>query len=97
MKTPNRHILRWQIAIQEYRGNMTIVHKAGNIHKNSDGLSRWELANTSHTPVSQGLLWKQEGLALRNQELTWRAPKDKGIIRFNFFNEEEWKRQVFQR
>ncbi|MBW0559245.1 hypothetical protein O181_098960 [Austropuccinia psidii MF-1] len=25
MKTPNRHILRWQIAIQEYRGNMTIV------------------------------------------------------------------------
>ncbi|MBW0462302.1 hypothetical protein O181_002017 [Austropuccinia psidii MF-1] len=27
MKTPNRNILRWQIAIQEYRGNMTIVHK----------------------------------------------------------------------
>ncbi|MBW0579617.1 hypothetical protein O181_119332 [Austropuccinia psidii MF-1] len=26
MKTPNRHMLRWQIAIQEYRGNMTIVH-----------------------------------------------------------------------
>ncbi|MBW0546913.1 hypothetical protein O181_086628 [Austropuccinia psidii MF-1] len=40
MKTPNRHMLRWQIAIQEYRGNMTIVHKDGNIHKNSDGLSR---------------------------------------------------------
>ncbi|MBW0505843.1 hypothetical protein O181_045558 [Austropuccinia psidii MF-1] len=39
-------MLRWQIAIQEYRGNMTIVHKAGNIHKNSDGLSRWELPNT---------------------------------------------------
>ncbi|MBW0587594.1 hypothetical protein O181_127309 [Austropuccinia psidii MF-1] len=39
MKTPNRHLLRWQIAIKEYRGNMTIVHKAGNIHKNSDGLS----------------------------------------------------------
>ncbi|MBW0560056.1 hypothetical protein O181_099771 [Austropuccinia psidii MF-1] len=46
MKTPNRHMLRWQIAIQEYRGNMTIVHKAGNIHKNADGLSRWALANT---------------------------------------------------
>ncbi|MBW0530250.1 hypothetical protein O181_069965 [Austropuccinia psidii MF-1] len=45
MKTPNRHMLRWQIAIQEYRGNMTIVHKAGNIHKNYYGLSRWELAN----------------------------------------------------
>ncbi|MBW0553573.1 hypothetical protein O181_093288 [Austropuccinia psidii MF-1] len=26
MKTPNRHMLRWQIAIQEYRGNMTIAH-----------------------------------------------------------------------
>ncbi|MBW0539694.1 hypothetical protein O181_079409 [Austropuccinia psidii MF-1] len=42
MKTPNRHMLRWQIAIQEYRGNMTIVHKAGNIHKIIDGLSMWE-------------------------------------------------------
>ncbi|MBW0541773.1 hypothetical protein O181_081488 [Austropuccinia psidii MF-1] len=51
MKTLNRHILGWQIAIQEYRGNMTIVHKARNIHKNSDGLSRWELPNTSVTPA----------------------------------------------
>ncbi|MBW0476076.1 hypothetical protein O181_015791 [Austropuccinia psidii MF-1] len=25
MKTTNRHILRWEIAIQEYRGNMTII------------------------------------------------------------------------
>ncbi|MBW0518697.1 hypothetical protein O181_058412 [Austropuccinia psidii MF-1] len=47
MKNANRHMLRWQIAIQEYRGNMTIVHKSGNIHKNADGLSRWALANTS--------------------------------------------------
>ncbi|MBW0532972.1 hypothetical protein O181_072687 [Austropuccinia psidii MF-1] len=39
-------MLRWQIAIQEYRGNMAIVHKFGNIHKNSDGLSRWALPNT---------------------------------------------------
>ncbi|MBW0571001.1 hypothetical protein O181_110716 [Austropuccinia psidii MF-1] len=38
VKTPNRHMLRWQIAIQEYRGNMTIVDKSGNIHKNADGL-----------------------------------------------------------
>ncbi|MBW0577417.1 hypothetical protein O181_117132 [Austropuccinia psidii MF-1] len=49
MKTPNIHMLRWQIAIQEYRGNMTIVHKAGNIHKNADELSRWALANTPDT------------------------------------------------
>ncbi|MBW0531521.1 hypothetical protein O181_071236 [Austropuccinia psidii MF-1] len=51
MKTPNRHILRWQIAIQEHRGNMTIPHKAGNIHKNADGLSRWALANTPDSPA----------------------------------------------
>ncbi|MBW0506599.1 hypothetical protein O181_046314 [Austropuccinia psidii MF-1] len=27
MRAPNRHMLRWQIAIQEYRGNITIVNK----------------------------------------------------------------------
>ncbi|MBW0462509.1 hypothetical protein O181_002224 [Austropuccinia psidii MF-1] len=46
MKTPNRHMLTWKIAIQEYIGNMNIVHKAGNIHKNDDVLSRWPLHNT---------------------------------------------------
>ncbi|MBW0494055.1 hypothetical protein O181_033770 [Austropuccinia psidii MF-1] len=44
-------MLRWQIAIQEYRGNITIVHKAGNINKNSDGLSIWELPNTPDNPA----------------------------------------------
>ncbi|MBW0578002.1 hypothetical protein O181_117717 [Austropuccinia psidii MF-1] len=44
-------MLRWQISIQEYRGNMTIVHKAGNIHKNADGLSRWALPNTPDNPA----------------------------------------------
>ncbi|MBW0558943.1 hypothetical protein O181_098658 [Austropuccinia psidii MF-1] len=51
MKTPNRHMLRWQIAIQEYRGNMKILHKAGNTHKNDDVLSRWELPNTPENPA----------------------------------------------
>ncbi|MBW0543427.1 hypothetical protein O181_083142 [Austropuccinia psidii MF-1] len=46
MRTPNRHMLRWQIAIQEYRGNMTIVHKSGNIYKNADGI-----ANTPDNPA----------------------------------------------
>ena len=46
MKTPNRHMLRWQIAIQEYRGNMKIVHKAGEMHNNADGLIQWSLHNT---------------------------------------------------
>ncbi|MBW0545944.1 hypothetical protein O181_085659 [Austropuccinia psidii MF-1] len=46
-----KHMLRWQIAIKEYRGKMTIVHKEGNIHKNSDGLNRWALANTPDNPA----------------------------------------------
>ncbi|MBW0568696.1 hypothetical protein O181_108411 [Austropuccinia psidii MF-1] len=51
LKTSNRNILRWQIAIQEYRGNMTIVHKDGNIHKNADVLSRWPLRNNIYNPA----------------------------------------------
>ncbi|MBW0563372.1 hypothetical protein O181_103087 [Austropuccinia psidii MF-1] len=50
MKTPNRHMLRWQIGIKEYRGNMTTVHKYGNVHKNADGLSRWTLPNDIDNP-----------------------------------------------
>ncbi|MBW0469295.1 hypothetical protein O181_009010 [Austropuccinia psidii MF-1] len=37
MKTTNRHIFRWQIAIQEYRGNVTIIYKEGKSHTNADG------------------------------------------------------------
>ncbi|MBW0544323.1 hypothetical protein O181_084038 [Austropuccinia psidii MF-1] len=51
MKEPNRHIPRWQIAIQEYRGNMTIVHKDWNVHKISDVLSRWPLPNNIDNPA----------------------------------------------
>ncbi|MBW0511284.1 hypothetical protein O181_050999 [Austropuccinia psidii MF-1] len=51
MKTPNRNMLIWQIAIQEYRGNMTIAYKDGNIHKNSDGLIRWTLPNNIDNPA----------------------------------------------
>ncbi|MBW0508860.1 hypothetical protein O181_048575 [Austropuccinia psidii MF-1] len=50
MKTPNRHMLRLQVSIQQYRGNMTIVNKAGDIHKNADGLIRWALSNTPDNP-----------------------------------------------
>ncbi|MBW0511861.1 hypothetical protein O181_051576 [Austropuccinia psidii MF-1] len=56
MKTPNRHILICQISIQEYRGNMNIVHQSGNIHKNADGLSRWgspnKPYNNSYVPAN---------------------------------------------
>ncbi|MBW0551919.1 hypothetical protein O181_091634 [Austropuccinia psidii MF-1] len=68
MKTPNRHILRWQIAIQEYGGNMIIVHKAVNIHKTADDLSRWKLPNTPenyvYVPTSEELQIPIEGIGI---------------------------------
>ncbi|MBW0489735.1 hypothetical protein O181_029450 [Austropuccinia psidii MF-1] len=51
MKTTNRHILRWQIDIQEYRGNITIIYKEGKSHTNADGLSRWPLDNVKRNPA----------------------------------------------
>ncbi|MBW0583168.1 hypothetical protein O181_122883 [Austropuccinia psidii MF-1] len=45
MKSTKRHMLRWQIAVQEYKGNMTIIYKEGKSHTNADGLSRWPLDN----------------------------------------------------
>ncbi|MBW0461921.1 hypothetical protein O181_001636 [Austropuccinia psidii MF-1] len=54
MNTTNRHMLRWQIAIQEYRGNITIIYKEGTSYTNADGLRRWPLddvkRNTAHDP-----------------------------------------------
>ncbi|MBW0504086.1 hypothetical protein O181_043801 [Austropuccinia psidii MF-1] len=41
----------FEIAIQEYRGNMKTVQKAGNIHKNADGLGKWALPNTPENPA----------------------------------------------
>ncbi|MBW0504074.1 hypothetical protein O181_043789 [Austropuccinia psidii MF-1] len=51
MKTTNRHMLRWKIAIQEYRGNMTIIYKEGKSHTNADGLGRWPLDNLKSNPA----------------------------------------------
>ncbi|MBW0519847.1 hypothetical protein O181_059562 [Austropuccinia psidii MF-1] len=44
-------MLRRKIAIQEYRGNMTIIDKAGNIHSNANGLIRYALATTPYNPA----------------------------------------------
>ncbi|MBW0577408.1 hypothetical protein O181_117123 [Austropuccinia psidii MF-1] len=44
-------MLRWQIAIQEYRGNMTTIYKEGKSHTNADGLSRWPLDNVKSNPA----------------------------------------------
>ncbi|MBW0504140.1 hypothetical protein O181_043855 [Austropuccinia psidii MF-1] len=51
MEKPYINMLRWQIDIQDHRGNMTIAHTSGNIHKNEDGLSRWASANTHENPA----------------------------------------------
>ncbi|MBW0516816.1 hypothetical protein O181_056531 [Austropuccinia psidii MF-1] len=51
MKTTNRHMLRWQIAIQEYRGNKTIRYKEGKSHTNADVLKRWQLDNVKSNPA----------------------------------------------
>ncbi|MBW0489306.1 hypothetical protein O181_029021 [Austropuccinia psidii MF-1] len=51
MKTTDRHMLRWQIAIEEYRGNMTIIYKEGKGHTNADGLRRWPLDNFKSNPA----------------------------------------------
>ncbi|MBW0587371.1 hypothetical protein O181_127086, partial [Austropuccinia psidii MF-1] len=51
MKTTNRHMLSWKIAIQEYRVNMTIIYKEFKSHTNADGLSRWPLDNVKSNPA----------------------------------------------
>ncbi|MBW0557283.1 hypothetical protein O181_096998 [Austropuccinia psidii MF-1] len=44
-------MLRWQKATQEYRGNMTIIHKEGRIHTNADGFRRWPLDTVKSNPA----------------------------------------------
>ncbi|MBW0524168.1 hypothetical protein O181_063883 [Austropuccinia psidii MF-1] len=51
MKTTKRHMMRWQIAIQEYRGNMTIIYKEVNSHNHADGLRSWPLDNFKSNPT----------------------------------------------
>ncbi|MBW0592652.1 hypothetical protein O181_132367 [Austropuccinia psidii MF-1] len=49
MRAPNRHMLRWQIAIHEYRGSMTIAHKSGNTQKRQMGSSKYSLKSSMGT------------------------------------------------
>ncbi|MBW0589063.1 hypothetical protein O181_128778 [Austropuccinia psidii MF-1] len=44
-------MLRLQIAIQEYRGNMAIIYKEGKGHTNADGLSTYPLDNVKRNPA----------------------------------------------
>ncbi|GAA5873408.1 hypothetical protein JCM1840_007374 [Sporobolomyces johnsonii] len=50
--TPSRHMLRWQLAIQEYRGHMTIRHRPGKANGSADGLSRGPLPNNTSNPAA---------------------------------------------
>ncbi|MBW0499954.1 hypothetical protein O181_039669 [Austropuccinia psidii MF-1] len=50
MKTTNRHMLRWKISIQEYRGKITIICKEGKCHTNADGLRRWAMDKAKSNP-----------------------------------------------
>ncbi|MBW0511804.1 hypothetical protein O181_051519 [Austropuccinia psidii MF-1] len=62
MKTTNRHMLRWQIAIQGDRGNMTIIYKEVKSHTNADG--HWiisgeiQLMTLKLQPISLSISWK---------------------------------------
>ncbi|MBW0517863.1 hypothetical protein O181_057578 [Austropuccinia psidii MF-1] len=75
MKTPNRHMLRWKIAIKEYRANMTIVHEDGNIHKNADGISRWPLPNnidnSAYVPYEASPKIPIEGVSVTDSNTTF--------------------------
>ncbi|MBW0469252.1 hypothetical protein O181_008967 [Austropuccinia psidii MF-1] len=44
-------MLRWQIAIKEYGGNMNIIYKEGESHTNAYVLSRWPLDNAKRNPA----------------------------------------------
>ncbi|MBW0565568.1 hypothetical protein O181_105283 [Austropuccinia psidii MF-1] len=70
MKKPNRNMCRWQIAIQEYRGNMTIAQKDWNIPKNADGLSRFPLPknidNPAYVPKEASPQIPIEGISVTN-------------------------------
>ena len=48
----NRHMIRWQVGIQDYHGQFEIVHRAGSEHSNADGPSRNPLPNDSSNPAS---------------------------------------------
>ncbi|MBW0486770.1 hypothetical protein O181_026485 [Austropuccinia psidii MF-1] len=51
MKTKDRDMLRCQIGIHKYRGNMTIIYKEVKSHTNEDGPRRWPLYNVKSNPA----------------------------------------------
>ncbi|MBW0495225.1 hypothetical protein O181_034940 [Austropuccinia psidii MF-1] len=43
-------MLMWQVDIEEYGGNMTIIYKEGKSHTNAVGFTRWPLDNVKSNP-----------------------------------------------
>lgn len=52
MQSPSRHMLRWQLAVQEYRNFMKIRHRAGKANGAADGLSRCPVPNDESNPAA---------------------------------------------
>ncbi|GEM07822.1 retrotransposon polyprotein [Rhodotorula toruloides] len=52
MQSPSRHMLRWQLAVQEHRNHLTIRHRAGKANGAADGLSRCPLPNDESNPAA---------------------------------------------
>ncbi|MBW0520427.1 hypothetical protein O181_060142 [Austropuccinia psidii MF-1] len=88
MKTTNRHMLRWPIAIQEYRGNMTIIYKeeSGTLDRgNTDseetetpilGISSSELHNEFFSAVPKSYANpKKCGILLQLLQQKYRSPE----------------------
>lgn len=50
-------MLRWIMAIQEYRGRMTISHRPGDKHQNADCLSRFPMPNDENNPAGVSEDW----------------------------------------
>lgn len=51
-KWTHRQLIRWQAAIQAFRGRMTIKHRTGTLNDNADGPSRAPLANDRSNPAA---------------------------------------------
>lgn len=51
-KWTHRQLIRWQAAIQAFRGRMTIKHRAGMLNDNADGPSRAPLPNDRANPAA---------------------------------------------
>ncbi|MBW0509259.1 hypothetical protein O181_048974 [Austropuccinia psidii MF-1] len=75
MKKPNINILKCQISIQEYGGNMTIFHKDRNTHKNADVLSRWpspnDIDNPSYVPEEASSQIPTKGVSVTDLKNTF--------------------------